>query len=525
MAIRRLIRRRVRRARPVVRRRPSASALTARKEAKCDMSADSGLMIGGAKDPAERSADQMASRVLRMPAAGADLVPPCQDCEGRDQSIRRAAEDKESEDMVQAKFVPGAGPLAGGTTSAPAPNATLRSIRTMGAGRPLARAKQRFFERRFKADLSAVRIHDGSAAHHAAKSIQARAFTLGQDIAFAKGEPSPETHQGRRLLAHELAHVVSGHKALRRKGDVCLKGDTSVHRSQFTMEVMAASKLWDDNRAVRAIKKVQRCDPTADDAYVSGVMAKSYGAKKTNKLLADSKTALGGHVGFYPGYAGDIKDRLKEVGVTDTEAHKTFKTSRSGKVHKKRAAAKAKGALAKLERADIVYFRGHQFAQYRAPGMFTDGKEERGVDLRYLKRAGGFPNVKLMVSTSCATLCNEAISIFTSLFPKTAIFGYGKSAPLEGKQVRREFGKQVRALKSPLLLESSSDISKLASAWKATIQKRHRNVRDTKKRRPGYFLGKLFYWTGKAWVDGKKGQSENKCRRKRDFRRQYPAPP
>jgi len=508
----------------VVRRTPSSSALAARKEAKRDMSGDGGLMIGGVKDPAEKAADQMAGRVMRMPVTGSDAPPPCEECKEK-APIRRAEDEQETEETVQAKFGPQAASPAAGANAAPAPNAASRCIRSMGPGRPLARVEQRFFEPRFRADLSAVRIHDGPVAHQAAKSIQARAFTLGKDVAFARGEHRPGTHQGRRLLAHELAHVVSGHKALRRKGDVCLKGDASVHRLQFTGEVVAAHTLKDDNRAVRAIKKLQRCDATADDAYVSGVVTKSFGAKKTKKLMAASKTALGGHVGFYPGFAGDIKYRLKEVGVTDAQAHKPFKTSGSGKTHKKRAAAKAKGALTQLERADIVYFRGHQFAQYRAPGMFTDGKEERGVDLRYLKRAGGFPNVKLMISTSCATLCNEAISVFTGLFPKTAIFGYGKSAPLEGKQVRREFGKQVRALKSPLLLESSSDISKLAGAWKATIQKRHRNKKDTKKRRPGYFLGKLFYWTGKAWVDGKKGQPENKCKRKGDFRGQYPAPP
>lgn len=523
MAAKRLIRRRVRRAGPLVRRTPSTSALTARKEAKREISADSGLMIGGVKDPAEKAAEQMAGRVMRLPASGSG-APPCEACR-ETAPIRRAVDEQDTEETVQAKFGPPATGPAAGAHAAPAPYAASRCIHSLGSGRPLARAEQRFFEPRFKADLSAVRIHDGPAAHQAARGIQARAFTLGKDVAFARGEHRPETHQGRHLLAHELAHVVSGHKALHRKGDVCVKGDASVHRLQFTAEVVAANTLKDDNRVVRAIKKLQRCDPTADDAYVSGVVIKSYGPKKTKKLLSASKTALAGHVGFYPGFAGDIKYRLKEVGVTDTEAHKTFKTSSSGKVHKKRAAAKAKGALARLERADIVYFRGHQFAQYRAPGMFTDGKEERGVDLRYLKRAGGFPNVKLMISTSCATLCNEAISIFTSLFPKTAIFGYGKSAPLEGKQVRREFGKQVRALKSPLLLESSSDISKLAGAWKSTIQKRHPKERDAKRVRPGYFLSKLFYWTGKAWVDGKKGQSENKCRRKGDFRRQYPTPP
>jgi outer membrane protein OmpA-like peptidoglycan-associated protein len=51
-------------------------------------------------------------------------------------------------------------------------------------------------------------VHDGPQAHEAASSINARAFTLGSDIAFARGEHSPGTEGGDRLMAHELAHVV-----------------------------------------------------------------------------------------------------------------------------------------------------------------------------------------------------------------------------------------------------------------------------------------------------------------------------
>jgi len=53
-----------------------------------------------------------------------------------------------------------------------------------------------------------VRIHTGHHAAAAADTLKARAFTVGQDIVFADGEFAPETTEGRRLLAHELAHVV-----------------------------------------------------------------------------------------------------------------------------------------------------------------------------------------------------------------------------------------------------------------------------------------------------------------------------
>ena len=75
-------------------------------------------------------------------------------------------------------------------------------------GLPLAADLRSYFEPRFGHDFSRVRVHDNAAAGAAAQSINARAFTLGRDIAFAPGEYAPGTAQGRRLLAHELAHVV-----------------------------------------------------------------------------------------------------------------------------------------------------------------------------------------------------------------------------------------------------------------------------------------------------------------------------
>ncbi len=75
------------------------------------------------------------------------------------------------------------------------------------AGRPICPADRAFMEPRLGHDFSRVRVHaDSSAA--AAQSVDARAYTLGQDIVFGAGQYAPGTAQGRRLLAHELTHVV-----------------------------------------------------------------------------------------------------------------------------------------------------------------------------------------------------------------------------------------------------------------------------------------------------------------------------
>lgn len=89
----------------------------------------------------------------------------------------------------------------------PAPVAA--SIHGMqGGGAPLPDATREFFEPRFGADLSHVRVHAGTQAAQTATSISAKAFTFGSDIAFAGGAYAPASHQGQRLLAHELTHVL-----------------------------------------------------------------------------------------------------------------------------------------------------------------------------------------------------------------------------------------------------------------------------------------------------------------------------
>jgi hypothetical protein len=75
-------------------------------------------------------------------------------------------------------------------------------------GSTLPRALRAFFEPRFGVDFSGVRVHVDGASADAASGLQARAYTIGDDIVFGDGEYSPDTSQGRRLLAHELTHVV-----------------------------------------------------------------------------------------------------------------------------------------------------------------------------------------------------------------------------------------------------------------------------------------------------------------------------
>jgi hypothetical protein len=65
-----------------------------------------------------------------------------------------------------------------------------------------------FFDRRFGHDFSAVRIHADARAGDSARAVSALAYSVGRHVVFGHGRYAPETASGRRLLAHELAHVV-----------------------------------------------------------------------------------------------------------------------------------------------------------------------------------------------------------------------------------------------------------------------------------------------------------------------------
>jgi hypothetical protein len=75
-------------------------------------------------------------------------------------------------------------------------------------GRPLEPALRRDMEQRFGHDFSRVRVHTGAAAEQSAQDVHAHAYTVGHNMVFGAGRFMSGTHEGRRLIAHELTHVV-----------------------------------------------------------------------------------------------------------------------------------------------------------------------------------------------------------------------------------------------------------------------------------------------------------------------------
>jgi uncharacterized protein DUF4157 len=154
------------------------------------------LRIGPVDDPLEHEADHIADRVVSGRLAGV--------IGGSSSGVAQrkcAACEAEEERHIQRK-------AEGQTPPVPDPARAAAATQALSpGGSPLTARERAYFEPRFGRDLSQVRLHTHDRAAAAAAHIQARAYTLQNDIAFAAGEFSPATLEGRRLIAHELAHV------------------------------------------------------------------------------------------------------------------------------------------------------------------------------------------------------------------------------------------------------------------------------------------------------------------------------
>lgn len=186
------------------------------------------LAIGAVDDPLEREADRIADQVMRMPAPtgralAVQTAPPfgvqrlCAACE-EELPAAGAADDSTLQEQDQEIAVGLGQPAVSAKpeeTGAPSPGAPAVATRplaatgsTAGEGRPLESGVRTFFERRFGHSFDHVRVHTGTHAASSARAVNAQAYTVGNAIVFGPGQYEPDTPTGRRLLAHELTHVL-----------------------------------------------------------------------------------------------------------------------------------------------------------------------------------------------------------------------------------------------------------------------------------------------------------------------------
>ncbi|MDH5181208.1 MAG: DUF4157 domain-containing protein [Gammaproteobacteria bacterium] len=207
------------------------------------------LTIGQPNDKYEQEADRVADQVMRMPDSAAAAAPArqatggvvqrtCATCsaeynsaEEEDRPVDQKSlcpqcrvqakpladqitplvqrqsdnalieDDEEKDATLQTSATPGNAPVAG-----PGVASAIGSMQ--GGGQPLSPTARGFMETRFGHNFSHVRIHADTTAARISRQINARAFTVGPNIAFGAGQYQPDSPAGKKLLAHELTHVV-----------------------------------------------------------------------------------------------------------------------------------------------------------------------------------------------------------------------------------------------------------------------------------------------------------------------------
>ena len=176
------------------------------------------LQINAPGDKYEREADAMAERVMRMPEP--TVQRKCTACEKENEEAiqrqtlgtllspmlqRKCAKCEEEEEREKLVIQTKANGSGGGIAS-PAMTSQIQSAR--GGGQALDVNTKSFMESRLGTDFSSVRVHSDSRATQMNREINARAFTLGNDIYFSEGQYKPDTNEGKRLLVHELTHTI-----------------------------------------------------------------------------------------------------------------------------------------------------------------------------------------------------------------------------------------------------------------------------------------------------------------------------
>jgi hypothetical protein len=232
------------------------------------------LRVGSPSDPLELEADATADRIL----AGAGIGPV---------STGKVAKRHDPDDEIHGKF--------SGVASASTADLESR-VGALGGGQPLPASERAFFEPRFGHDFSRVRVHATPEAAAVSGSLRANAFARGQDIAFAAGQWSPGTTEGRRLLAHELTHVVQqGQGAtpgIQRDLAIPPPAPTPAAQAALTPDQIAAAirfnrSMYDATRT-KQIQDLVGTTPTGiwtnDDILMIAQLQEEYGLTKDGKV-------------------------------------------------------------------------------------------------------------------------------------------------------------------------------------------------------------------------------------------------
>ncbi|MBN4003349.1 MAG: DUF4157 domain-containing protein [Nostoc sp. LPT] len=155
------------------------------------------LTIGEPGDKYEQEADRVAAQVVQR------INQPEAVSAKQEENIQRIEKPEKSEIQMKS-LVQRREAIGGGEASTDLESAINNA---KGGGQALDAGLQRSMGQAMGADFSGVRVHTDAQSDQLNKSIQAKAFTTGQDVFFRQGAYEPRSRGGQELIAHELTHV------------------------------------------------------------------------------------------------------------------------------------------------------------------------------------------------------------------------------------------------------------------------------------------------------------------------------
>lgn len=394
--------------------------------------------------------------------------------------LRRQAETPEKEETIQKKET--------GASTRTAPAEASSQIRSLQGGQPLPPQARQFFEPKFSADFSRVKIHNDGKAHDLAASVEAKAFTYGNHIVFNQGRYDTQSAEGKTLLAHELTHVVQNEdgsqkiqKAEQTPGmSEMPQTDNSAADVKTDLETLLgplpAKNVYDParmNELALYLKRIRREYP-AQISETQNQLEFYFGAQSP-QVWDNSMLPFAGYVGTAVVDGKSLFQSSQKQGLDEAE----------GKARKVRTAA-----------SDVLFFSGHHwgsteynYAHYRqtlgehnpeqlraaaqsCPGPYgcagtfvnSPTSSDKTYDIKQEDLSSS--RVRLMIITSCNGLNKNGFGFFRSLYPNALILGYASAAPEFQKWTMNGF---IEQLPADLTLDNNG-LNRVVASWVTYVE-------------------------------------------------------
>lgn len=222
-------------------------------------------------------------------------------------TVQNQSESNEEEETLQPKD-------NSGSSSDIKPETEAKIMSQKGGGQPLSDSTRAFFEPRFGNDFSNVRVHTDHKADESSKSINAQAYTSGNEIVFSQGQYSPNTKSGKSLLAHELTHIVQQKGAPIHKGNMKLLSHFSSKNDETSMQY----QLLGEKESRQSYDEEERIEQMSEQISPKNISLKPY-------LLIHRKLNVNNELWTKRNYVRKLQKAMKRRIISNQEYRNIIK--------------------------------------------------------------------------------------------------------------------------------------------------------------------------------------------------------